>query len=93
MKIRLTKRSAQQIETILEFIRDSSPTGASNVAARLDAVLTLLKEQLGAGRQTDIPTVRRLAITPYPYVLFYRLTESEVVILRVLHTSRRKAAG
>lgn len=93
MNIRFTRHSIKQIEEILSFIHDSSPQGASHVAARLDAVLDLLKEQPRAGRKTDTLHVRRLSLAPYPYVIFYRLREEEITILRVLHASRRKAAG
>lgn len=93
MKLRFTPRALQQIQDILSYIQFSSPQGAANVAARLDAIIDLLKEQPRAGRATDRPNVRRLPLSPYPYVLFYRTTDTKVIILRLLHASRKAAAG
>jgi plasmid stabilization system protein ParE len=44
---------------------------------------------LTRGQATDLPGVRRLTLSPYPYLIFYRATESEVIVQRMRHTSRR----
>lgn len=93
MKLRFTARSLIQIKSILSFIGHESPQGAANVAARLDTVFSLLQGQPHVGRRTNRHEIRRLALTPYPYVIFYRVRGAEVVILRVVHASRRTAAG
>jgi toxin ParE1/3/4 len=93
MNIRFTARSLAQIKSILSFIRNESPQGAAHVASRLDAVINLLQRQPRVGRRTNRDEVRRLLLSPYPYVVFYRLRASDIVILRVVHASRRTAAN
>ncbi len=95
MNVRFTSRSLHQIEDILSFIYSNSPQGAAKVAARLDEILELLKRQPHVGRRTDRAGIRRLTLSPYPYVLFYRVTgaDTDIIVLRVLHASRRTAAG
>ena len=42
-----------------------------------------------AGQATERPFIRRLVVSPYPYVLTYRVAYDEVVIRSVRHTARR----
>jgi hypothetical protein len=40
------------------------------------------------GVRTEDPTIRRLAIAPYPYLIFYEIAESEIII----HAVRQERA-
>ncbi|MGF9691554.1 type II toxin-antitoxin system RelE/ParE family toxin [Rhizobium sp. 0TCS1.26] len=93
MKLRITRRALRQIEHALEFIRSISPTGAASVAARLDEIIEVLKQQPQIGRRTNRAGVRRVVLLPYPYILFYRVGQDEIIVLRFLHASRRSAAS
>jgi toxin ParE1/3/4 len=42
-----------------------------------------------AGQATSRQGVRRVVLTPYPYVIFYRVTAAEIVVMRFRHTSRK----
>jgi toxin ParE1/3/4 len=90
--LRFTRRAAAQIDAALSHVAAHSPQGARNVRARLLAILTLLQEHPFAGRPTSHPRVRRIVVTPYPYLLDYRTAESEIVILRFRHSARRPLA-
>jgi toxin ParE1/3/4 len=90
--LRYTSRAAAQIDAALSHLAEHSPQGARSVRARLLAILTLLQEHPFAGRPTSHPPVRRIAVTPYPYLLDYRASESEIVILRFRHAARRPLA-
>ena len=63
--------------------------GAANVEARLAAMVTLLQLQSFVGRKTTIPGVRRVFLTPYPYLIDYYVGDDEIVIQRFRHTARR----
>jgi plasmid stabilization system protein ParE len=52
-------------------------------------LIALLQEHPYAGRETSRPNVRRIFIHPNPYLIDYRATPSEVIILRFRHTARR----
>jgi plasmid stabilization system protein ParE len=41
-----------------------------------------------AGAVTDDPTIRRIATTPYPYLIFYEVTDAEIIIHAVRHGAR-----
>jgi toxin ParE1/3/4 len=93
--LRVTRRAATQIEKALDFIEADSPQGANHVRERIQTLFHLLAHHPYAGQATDLPGVRRLTLSPYPYLIFYRITDSEVIVQRMRHTSRqpRSASG
>jgi toxin ParE1/3/4 len=88
VKLRYQKRALQQIDEALGYIALRSPQGAAHVEARLSAIVTLLQLQSFVGRKTSIPGVRRVLLTPYPYLIDYYVGADEIVIQRFRHTAR-----
>jgi toxin ParE1/3/4 len=37
---------------------------------------------------TDDPAIRRLTTTPYPYLIFYEVTETEIIVHAIRHGAR-----
>jgi toxin ParE1/3/4 len=93
VKLRVTSRAAAQIEQALDYIEADSPQSANHMRGRIQALFLLLEQHPHAGQATDIPGVRRLTVSPYPYLIFYRVTGHEVIIQRMRHTSRRPLTG
>ena len=89
VKVRYTKRALAQIDQVLTYIEARSPQGASQVRDRIVALIALLGDHPYAGRQTTRAYVRRLPVNPYPYLIDYRVTETEIVIMRFRHAARR----
>ena len=89
MTLRFQKRALKQIDTALAYIQARSPQGAAKVEARLTAILALLQEHPYVGSRTRFPGVRRVFLTPYPYLLDYYAGRDEIVIQRFRHTARR----
>lgn len=54
----------------------------------LPALTDLLLRYPLAGAATDDPTIRRIATTPYPYLIFYEATDAEIIIHAVRHGAR-----
>nr|WP_249804524.1 MULTISPECIES: type II toxin-antitoxin system RelE/ParE family toxin [unclassified Bradyrhizobium] len=63
-------------------IEARSPQGADHVRDRVIALIALLQDHPYAGRPTTRAYVRRLPVNPYPYLIDYRVTATEVVIMR-----------
>lgn len=78
-----------QIEKALDYIEAESPQGANRMRERIQTLFLLLTHHPYAGQLTDLPGVRRLVVSPYPYLIFYRVTDDEVIVQRMRHTSRR----
>jgi toxin ParE1/3/4 len=89
VKIRYTRRALAQIDQVLTYVEARSPQGAVQVRDRIMALVTLLQEHPYAGRATSRPNVRRLLANPYPYLIDYRVTATEIVIMRFRHTARK----
>ena len=89
MKLRYTKRAAAQIAAALDYVAAQSPQCAERIRDRLEVVLLFLQDHPQAGRPTTRPGVRRLVTRPYPYLIDYRVTESEIIVQRFRHTARR----
>ena len=88
MRLRYTRPALADLSGVLDYIAAHSPQGARRVQARIKAVTDLLLEHPYIGRRTNDPAIRRMATTPYPYLVFYEVTESEVIIHAVRHAAR-----
>jgi toxin ParE1/3/4 len=88
LRLRYTLPALADLSAILDYIAAHSPRGARRVQARIQAVTDLLLQHPQIGRRTNDPTIRRLTATPYPYLVFYEVTESEIIIHAIRHAAR-----
>jgi plasmid stabilization system protein ParE len=58
------------------------------VRARIKAITDLLLHYPRIGAVTEDPTIRRMVTSPYPYLIFYEITDDEVIIHAVRHGAR-----
>ena len=88
VRLRYTLPALADLDTILDCITAHSPQRAKRVQARIQAIIDLLLLHPHIGTRTDSPAIRRLAIPPYPYVVFHEATETEIIIHAVRHQAR-----
>ena len=88
MRLRYTLPALAELDAILEYIEARSPQGARRVQSRIKVLVDLLLLHPHIGVRTDDPTIRRLTVPPYPYLVFYEPTESEIIIHAVRHSAR-----
>jgi plasmid stabilization system protein ParE len=89
VKLRYSKRALEQIDQALGYVAERSPSGAAKIEARISAIVALVQIQPHAGVRTRPSGVRRMFLTPYPYLIDYHAGEDEIVVLRFRHTSRK----
>jgi toxin ParE1/3/4 len=89
VKLRYTLRGAAELDQVLDYIQAQSPQGAHHVQTRIRVIIDLLLQHPHAGQLTSKGRPRRMIVSPYPYVIFYRATEEEIVIHGVRHSARR----
>lgn len=87
MRVRYSPRAIDDLEAIRQHISKNNPTAAWVVASFIRRSIRVLEEWPYHGRATDKEGVRRLVVTNYPYVVFYRVG-GDVLILTVRHTAR-----
>ena len=88
MKIRYTAPAFADLSLILDYVAEHSPQGANRVQARIQSVIELLVNHPHIGVRTEDPAIRRLTTLPYPYLVFYEVTETEIVVHAVRHAAR-----
>ena len=89
MKLRYTFRAAAELDEVLAYIEERSPTGARHVQARIQTIVNLLLRHPHAGQLTSNGRLRRMVASPYPYLIFYEATEDTIAIHGVRHAARR----
>jgi toxin ParE1/3/4 len=88
MKVRYTRPALADLDDILTYLARHSPTGTSNVQARIQSVIELLSRHPGIGTLTDDPTIRKLPATPYRYLVFYEVGDTDIIIHAIRHGAR-----
>ena len=88
MRLRYTLPALADLASILNYIADRSPQGAARIHGRIRAVTDLLLRYPRSGAATDDPVIRRIATTPYPYLIFYEATDAEIIVHAVRHGAR-----
>jgi plasmid stabilization system protein ParE len=88
LKLRYTPTALAELDEILTYLAKRSPQGARNVQRRIQTVVGLIAEHPGLGRRTSRPNLRRMVALPYPYLVFYEVTEEDVVVIAVRHGAR-----
>jgi toxin ParE1/3/4 len=92
MKLRYTLRGAADLDKVLAYIEARSPQGAHRVQTRIQVIIDLLLQHPHAGQLTSKGRLRRMIASPYPYLIFYRATEDEIVIHGVRHSARHPSS-
>lgn len=89
VKLRYTKKAAEELADILDYIAAHSLQGEQSVKRRLRDMIDLLLQYPTAGQLTTKERLRRLVVAPYPYLIFYRITDEAIVIHGIRHAARR----
>ncbi|WP_428490384.1 type II toxin-antitoxin system RelE/ParE family toxin [Rhodopila sp.] len=89
MKLRYTLPALADLDSVLGYIAAHSPQGAKRVRARIQVIIDLLLLYPGLGTRTDDPSIPRMTASPYPYLIFYQVTEAEIIIHAVRHAARK----
>lgn len=88
MRLRFTAPALADLASILDYLAEQSPQGARRVQARIRTMIGLLPDHPQIGVRTNDPTIRRLVTSPYPYLVFYEIGASEIIIHAVRHAAR-----
>ncbi|HEU0145504.1 MAG TPA: type II toxin-antitoxin system RelE/ParE family toxin [Bradyrhizobium sp.] len=92
MRLSYSRQALRQIDRALSYVSARSPSGATKIESRIAAIAALLQVQPGAGFRTRMPRVRRIFLTPYPYLIDYFVDDDEIVVLRFRHTARNPSS-
>lgn len=88
MNLRYTTPAARDLDRILTYLAERSPQGERRVRASMQATLGLLLEHPYAGQRTNRKDTRRVVVSRYPYLIFYRVTGDAIVVQAIRHGAR-----
>lgn len=89
LTLRYTPTARHDIARILGYLGEQSPHARETIKAELLSVFDLLRNFPLAGTATTRAGLRRRVVVPSPYVVFYQVNGSRLVIVAVRHTARR----
>jgi addiction module RelE/StbE family toxin len=92
MKLRFTRRAAQDLTDIADYIRKQNPQAALRVRAAILESLQNLVLFPQVGQQQKVEGVRKLVTRRYPYLVYYTADESseEIIIITIQHAARER---
>jgi toxin ParE1/3/4 len=88
VRVRYTPRAFRELQNIFAYIDGHSLSGGRNVKDRVHAIIELIASHPYSGRRIGKRGLRRIAVLPYPYFIFYQVLADEVVIQGVRHAAR-----
>ena len=88
MKFSVRPRAAREGAEARAWYRESGESGGERFTHALEAALRLAREMPHAG-SPDERGNRRILVHGFPYAVCYRVSETEIVVLAVAHTSRK----
>lgn len=88
MQVKWTQRASQNLEKILAYIAADNPNASQKFLLDTLDQVTKLKDYPLLGRTGLVPATRELVIHEN-YVVYYRIKNEQVEILRVLHVRRK----
>ena len=90
MRVRFTRFALAEYDAILGYIRTRSASGAEKVQLRLDKVISDLEHFPFIGTPVGHAGVRMMVATPYPYLVYdiVKETEGEIIVVDVRHGAR-----
>ena len=83
MRLRYAPRAHTDIAHIYQYIAQHNTAAATSVVRQIRLTSRLLARHPGLGRETDIPGVRVFPTARYPYLVYHRVREDELVIIHV----------
>ena len=89
MKLVWLDAAESDIEEIFDYIVADNPEAALRVFETVRYSVSQLAVHPNLGRVGRVSRTRELVIRSLPYIVVYYLTDDEVRILGVLHTSQR----
>ena len=79
----------EDLKLIGEYIAQENANAAYNVLIKIKATADNLSRHPEIGRPGRVFGTREIVISDLPYILAYQITDRDIRILAVMHTSRK----
>jgi len=89
MNVVYAPRALRDLHDIAAYLSEHSPDAAARVLGAIKSSVDTLNFFPQIGCVVDNAGHRRMPVLRYPYVIFYRIADEDLLILHIRHTSRR----
>jgi toxin ParE1/3/4 len=89
LSLRWQEDAIADLQALRAYIAQDNPRAASRVARQIREAVGRLRDQPAMGRLGRVPNTREWVVPGTPYVLAYRVDETMLTVLRVLHGAMR----
>ena len=89
MRLRWTPTALRNLSEIHTYIADNSEIAAARIMQLLQTQAESLADFPGKGRPGRIPRTRELITVGLPYIIAYRISDQNIEIIAVRHSSRK----
>ena len=89
MKIKWATPALKDLQSLHAYIADDNPKAASKVVSNIKAAVKMLRFHPTIGRIGRVDGTRELVIGRTPYIIAYYIEGNMLVIVAVIHSSRR----
>ena len=93
MNVRYSPRARDDLDQIYSYLNQRSPVAATAVLRRIRDRIGQLADLPLMAPLTELPGIRGLSITRYPYKAYYQGMKNEVVVLHVRDLRRAPWIG
>jgi toxin ParE1/3/4 len=90
MRVIYARSALADIDQISSYVRERNPRAAVSVADAIEATVARIGMFPFSAPASDEPDVRMAPAGRYSYLIFYTVTDDEVLILRVIHAARMR---
>lgn len=91
MRVRFSKGALAQLDEILSELNEVNPSAAQRFEWRIRSIVQRIgRFPQGYQEVEERPGVRRVPLVRYPYLMFYRVSDDDVVVLRIIHGARKE---
>ena len=88
MEVLWTEPAQGDLRSQIEYLVERNPDAARRAQAAIGGAVESLAEYPHRGRPGRIEGTRELVVTGFPYLIVYRVRETTIRVLRVLHGSQ-----
>jgi toxin ParE1/3/4 len=89
VKVSFTTPARNDLDRIHRYIAKKNPAAAMRVLRAIRQAAERLGEFPLMAPRSDLPKVHVKWAIPYPYLIFYRFRDGEVLVLHVRHAARQ----
>ena len=89
MNVRWTVPAAEQLDQAYDYIAESNPGAAEELAQHVIDTTEMLGKHPGAGRGGRVAGTREFSVPDTPFVVAYAVSDETVLILAVYHGARK----